>query len=82
MSADTVDDLHAAEDAAGALARSGRVVLDAWESGDLAGAVQGLAVHVEAWEQYCRPTCRWRSEGECRDDPGSCGCPCGHGGRG
>lgn len=75
MSTDVVDDLHAAEDMIGTLMTAIDAIVGAWESGDLAGAVNEAAGLTGPW---CRPSCG--AEGDegidCGDD--TCGCPCGH----
>jgi hypothetical protein len=80
--ADTVDDLHVAENHAGGLALHALVVVIAWESGDhhdLATAIEALEARAGRWVNYCRPTCQFKTEGKCQEcDPESCGCPCGH----
>lgn len=84
MSADTVDDLHCAEDMMGSLEGALRRLLDVIDvqlvvegSYQFATAVdQARCVLVEA-ENYCRPSCCFLDEGECLDGE-DCGCPCGH----
>lgn len=69
MSCDTVDDLHAAEDAVGAFHQA------------LVEILAGLDPHTFAHlvEPYCRPSCGFLDGGECEsEDPDTCGCPCGH----
>lgn len=91
MSADTVDDLHVAEDGwATAVALLGRVANFAverpWTGLADAGGYEEFrtllsAIHVgaAALDGYCRPTCGAEGDpdsDECGDD--TCGCACGH----
>lgn len=74
MSADTVDDLESAEDAAGTLAAALAAVLaDPFDS-DARSTARAL---VSTWGDYCRPTCGFQDDGECMEGD-CCGCPCGH----
>jgi hypothetical protein len=63
MSADVVDDLHAAEDMAGRLAEALRFVL---ADVDFDGQVDAR-VALASWDEYCRPGCGWRDQGVCDD---------------
>lgn len=86
MSADSVDDLHAAEDMAGTLAAALERLLDTargynplvneGEAGTTAKA------RLVEWDSYCRPTCGAEGDPveaeETCDEPDTCGCPCGH----
>lgn len=76
MGADTVDDLHAAEDLAGTLATALDEVLP-WITNESARIREVGA--IEWFNAYCRPTCAWLYEGECREADPTCGCLCGHG---
>lgn len=84
MSADTIDDLRAAEEQARALGSALRRALAAVDTDDdvgdeYGGALDAACEAVAAWDSYCRPTCGYRDTGACADDdPDSCGCPCGH----
>lgn len=76
MGADTVDDLHAAEDLAGHLAWALRRALPwIFEEAARRDALNALA----SFDTHCRPTCAWLYEGECREGDPTCGCLCGHG---
>lgn len=75
MSLDSVDDVEAAEDMAAMLARVVRGLLFAPVS---TSDVDQARSALEEWGDYCRPTCGFRTEGECQDDEDTCGCPCGH----
>lgn len=77
MGADTVDDLHAAEDLAGTLATALDEVLP-WIANE--SARRRAVDAIEWFNAYCRPTCAWLYEGECREADPTCGCLCGHGG--
>lgn len=82
--ADTVDDLHAAEDMAGSFAAALAALLAATPDrrvnayAPLRQAAETGRARVEEWGDYCRPTCQFRANGECDDDPDTCGCPCNH----
>lgn len=82
MSADTVDDLHAAEDHAGVLAAALRELLDALGPdaypSDLDEARQSARVALTAHATACRPTCSALNleDGECLEGFEHCGCPC------
>jgi hypothetical protein len=82
VSTDTVDDLHAAEDAAGLLADRLRALVDVVEGADTTdaygNAMDNALAALEFWANYCRPGCQFRAEGQCQDDPECCGCPCDH----
>lgn len=81
MSADTVDDLHAAEDMAGTFANLlDRIVKAGHLNGDADLASHAISA-VAQMAGYCRPTCGAEGdpEGECDSgDPSTCGCPCRH----
>ena len=74
---------------AGELAAALRSLLDATAQDEngariLAGCAPRVRSALAEWDNnYCRPTCRWRDDGECHDvnvpDFADCGCPCGHG---
>lgn len=76
LSADTIDDLHDAEDRIGQLTSAlGRLIaayeVAAWLSPDVIATVKALATST-----YCRPSCGAdgpRAACEADDD---CGCPC------
>jgi hypothetical protein len=76
MGADTVDDLHAAEDLAGHLAWALKHLLSSVTDDLARRRAQDALAH---YETFCRPTCAWPYEGECREADPTCGCPCGHG---
>lgn len=86
MSLDTVDDLLAAEEAAGSLAAALAALLEASPLPNTTSipteygrARSGALALVSGWSQYCRPTCG--AEGDAHSDACSdptCGCPCGH----
>lgn len=83
MSADTIDDLLAAEGQALALASALRRALAAVEADDDVGDEYGSALDaahaaVAVWDSYCRPTCQYRATGVCEAEyhPDGCGCPC------
>lgn len=79
MSADCVDDIEAAEDMAGTLAQAIRAIVLSETFAEMTTTIRAAAVVAEAWDDYCRPTCRFLEEGECQDDdPDCCGCPCDH----
>ncbi len=93
MSVDVVDDLHSAEDTAGALALVLEDMLNQTRDVDVDKAITaGLDIdryratratalaRVEGWQSYCRPSCGADGEaGKCEsEDPTTCGCPCGH----
>lgn len=86
MSIDTVDDLHAAEDHAGALAHHLRALLAAsYNTSTLTEAMRlNARAILDTHSGYCRPSCGWL---DCADDERAClsggeddgcGCPCGH----
>lgn len=80
MSADTVDDLHAAEDLAGQAVEALRQLTDPTaDSWRLGVARQTAAALIHHWDSYCRPTCNPNDDGDhdevCEEGP-SCGCPC------
>lgn len=85
MSADSVDDIHAAEDFAGAAVaclvklRNLIVALPTETVGARACVSEALAL-IASWESYCRPTCQADGDPDFEDcDEGEyCGCPCGH----
>lgn len=84
MSADSVDDLHAAEDMAGTLAAALERLLDTARGYNplIADAGVMAKVRLAEWEKFCRPTCGAHgdpevADGEC-EYPDTCGCPCGH----
>lgn len=73
MSMDTVDDLHAAEDALGTMTMTMQALLR--------GDVDARANAVEAVRDailYCRPTCGKEGKPHTVDDGEDidCGCPC------
>lgn len=84
---DTVDDLHAAEEAASAavpmleelLELAPRLATRRADVHTLARLVGRAEQLVASWEAYCRPSCGAegdKASTECPDD--TCGCPCGH----
>lgn len=80
MSADTVDDLHAAEGFAGLAVEMIQELLKDPDCPE--PARKRLAWLVSLWGDYCRPTCG--AEGDvnadtCQEGPETCGCPCCHG---
>lgn len=84
MSTDIVDDLHAAEDQAGAgrrLAEHVSLVLEdrhALFTHDQIDEVRSLLAALS--EPFCRPSCGFLDGRECESGgPDNCGCPCGHG---
>lgn len=86
MSADIVDDLHAAEDAASTLAFQLAAVLDADAHNNVPPAYRhetqlAARATLATWQTYCRPTCQaYGDANACEDDdPECCGCPCDHG---
>ena len=74
MSADSVDDLHYAEDIIGTLRAALRKVVDIDDAGDLTDLIDEIRPALDEAEAYCRPTCGHLDFGECHDD--CCGCPC------
>ena len=84
MSADTVDDLHCAEDLAGTLEAALRNLLDVLDGMPVrddryAPALQAAQAALVEAETYCRPSCCFLDEGECMSgDDEYCGSPCGH----
>ena len=80
MSADTVDDLHYAEDQVSRLAWQVAHLKLGLRDGDL---VPPAAFEAEM-DGYCRPTCGWMSttdpaDRECESGGADdCGCLCGH----
>lgn len=89
MATDMVDDIHCAEDRIGLLEHVLRVLLDeplmpkldkvpfSDDEKSYENAVRAARLALD-FEEYCRPSCAWRWEGECQDGD-CCGCPCGHG---
>jgi hypothetical protein len=83
MSADTVDDLHQAEDLAGTLAGILDRLITAGALNDHPDLASAAITGRAAWADYCRPTCGAEGDPaaaeETCEDPECCGCPCGHG---
>ncbi len=93
MSADTVDDLQAAEDFAASGVFWIQQLLTTLDgtSPDATAFFQALAAkdwvsnartHVDRWDTYCRPTCTAQGQrglDVCEEGDGTCGCPCDHG---
>lgn len=85
---DTVDDLHAAEDFAGACIATLRelvVISSKVPLGRLAVISElhrissDAAMLTERWDSYCRPSCNPNDDGphdEVCDEGPTCGCPC------
>lgn len=81
MSADAVDDIEAAEEAAGALAASLHHALhvdvetEGWWGNP---AWTEATAALEDWQSYCRPRCQGNGVlADCQAaDPELCGCPC------
>lgn len=81
MTADTIDDLHAAEDEVGVLRGALEQLIAALDddTGNGYGEQLDNARKVLSQGAGCRPTCRFDEEGSCQeDDPECCGCPCDH----
>lgn len=77
MATDVVDDLHAAEEAAGELAAALGLLLHPSSQGF--DATRAAISALESWADYCRPGCQFLEHGECASgEPDLCGCPCGH----
>lgn len=71
MSADTIDDLHAAEDRIGEL----RATIDAYCSTETPGPRNMLRAAAMSW---CRPSCGYMIDGDCLAGEDTCGCTCDH----
>ncbi len=73
--ADTVDDLHAAEDFAGRAVEALRTLA----AGQEFVSYRDIDAIVADWDSYCRPTCNPNDDGPhdevCEEGP-TCGCPC------
>ncbi len=81
MSADIVDDLHAAEDMSGLMA----VHLSELLAVDVFAPVMGEELTSTTnlcralWDEYCRPSCGAQGDPDSEAcDDAFCGCPCGH----
>jgi hypothetical protein len=77
------DDIEAAEHAAEVLATGLRELIGLIELADK-DAAPGEALTdakkvLGTWDNYCRPTCQFRTTGACQDELHCCGCPCNDG---